>query len=196
LALTSRGRRSRLRAQPNRRAEDWDFCSHSQLLWSLPTTVWIRAEADTTKGLAPSHSLLRDLLVPVSDCCINCHVPPNYTSGRLTLAQGFTPASGHPNEGDILSVSEAPLALRTRKGTGFYKIPSLRGLWNRPALLHDGSVATLDDMFDPERLTKARPRAGWVAGTGSNKTIDSRSPIRARSEFRRQESATRVLRTL
>jgi mono/diheme cytochrome c family protein len=98
------------------------------------------------------------------ETCINCHVPPSYSSGRLTLAQGFMPASGHPNEGDILSVSvgtDPGLALRTRKGTGFYKIPSLRGLWYRPALLHDGSVATLDEMFDPERLKPDHVPGGW-----------------------------------
>ena len=32
------------------------------------------------------------------------------------------------------------LALRTRKGTGFYKVPSLKGVWYRGHYLHDGSV--------------------------------------------------------
>jgi hypothetical protein len=25
------------------------------------------------------------------ETCINCHVPPNYTSGKLTIAQGYEP---------------------------------------------------------------------------------------------------------
>jgi len=36
----------------------------------------------------------------------------------------------------------------TRKGTGYYKVPSLRGLWYRGPYEHDGSVATLEDWFD------------------------------------------------
>ena len=39
------------------------------------------------------------------------------------------------------------LAMRTRKGTGFYKVPSLKGLWYRGHYLHDGSVASLEEMF-------------------------------------------------
>ena len=84
--------------------------------------------------------------------CVNCHVPPNYTSGRLTLAQGWEPPANHPNRDDIAAVSvgtDPGLALKTRKGTGFYKIPSLRGVWYRPRLLHDASVTSLEEMFDP-----------------------------------------------
>jgi cytochrome c peroxidase len=56
---------------------------------------------------------------------------------------------------DILPLSvgvDAGLALKTRKGTGLYKVPSLRGVWYRGPYLHDGSVASLEDMFDPKRL--------------------------------------------
>ena len=51
--------------------------------------------------------------------------------------------------------------MKTRKGTGFYKIPSLRGVWYRPVLLHDGSVASLEEMFDPERLKLDHAPGGW-----------------------------------
>ncbi len=52
-----------------------------------------------------------------------------------------------------VSVGTDPgLALKTRKGTGFYKVPSLKGVWYRGLLSHDGSVATLEDWFDPARL--------------------------------------------
>jgi hypothetical protein len=61
-----------------------------------------------------------------------------------------------------VSVDTDPgLALRTRKGTGFYKIPSLRGVWYRPRLLHDGSFATLEEMFDPARLRPDFVPGGW-----------------------------------
>jgi|RhiMethySRZTD1v2_1073278.scaffolds.fasta_scaffold02253_2 hypothetical protein len=96
--------------------------------------------------------------------CVNCHVPPNYTSGRLTLAQGWQPPANHPNRDDIASVSvgtDPGLALKTRKGTGFYKIPSLRGVWYRPRLLHDASVTSLEEMFDPARTSPEYEPNGW-----------------------------------
>ena len=99
-----------------------------------------------------------------SQGCVNCHVPPAYTSGKLTLAQGWQPDANHPNREDVVltSVGTDPgLALRTRKGTGFYKIPSLRGVWYRPLLLHDGAVASLEEMFDPARLDADYEPKGW-----------------------------------
>jgi hypothetical protein len=96
--------------------------------------------------------------------CVTCHVPPNYTSGRLTLAEGWAPPASHPNRGDIANVSvgtDPGLALKTRKGTGFYKIPSLRGVWYRPRLLHDASVTSLEEMFDPARTSPEYQPQGW-----------------------------------
>ena len=87
--------------------------------------------------------------------CGGCHTPPLYTNNKLTLAVGFTPAPDHPLRADILPVTvgtDAGLALKTRKGTGLYKIPSLRGVWYRGLFGHDGSVTTLEEWFDPARL--------------------------------------------
>ena len=98
------------------------------------------------------------------ESCVNCHVPPDYTSGKLTLAQGYAPPDDHPFSADIVnrSVGTDPgLALKTRKGTGFYKVPSLRGLWYRNLLLHDGSMASLEEMFDPARLRPDHEPGGW-----------------------------------
>lgn len=53
------------------------------------------------------------------ESCVNCHMPPNYTSGKLTLAQGWQPPSDHPNQDDVVPVSvgtDPALALKTRKG--------------------------------------------------------------------------------
>lgn len=87
--------------------------------------------------------------------CAACHTPPLYTNNKLTLAQGFQPPDNHPLRADImrLSVGTDPnLALKTRKGTGLYKVPSLKGVWYRGLYGHDGAVATLEDWFDPARL--------------------------------------------
>jgi Cytochrome c len=54
--------------------------------------------------------------------CIGCHTPPYYTNAKLTLAEGL------------------------------YKVPSLRGLWYRGRYLHDGSVTSLEELFNPERF--------------------------------------------
>lgn len=96
--------------------------------------------------------------------CPGCHTPPLYTSNKLTLAQGFVLPKDAPTTLDILPVSvgtDPALALKTRKGTGYYKVPSLKGVWYRGHYLHDGSVASLEEMFDPDRLGEAHERGGW-----------------------------------
>lgn len=96
--------------------------------------------------------------------CPQCHTPPLYTSNKLTLAQGFDPPADVPSTLDILrfSVGTDPnLARMTRKGTGYYKVPSLKGVWYRGHYLHDGSVASLEEMFDPDRLKDTHVPGGW-----------------------------------
>ena len=96
--------------------------------------------------------------------CESCHPPPDYTTGKLTLAEGYEPPRNHPFWNDIhqVTVGTNPgLALKTRKGTGFYKIPSLRGLWYRPRLLHDASIVSLEELFDEARLGADYERKGW-----------------------------------
>ena len=102
--------------------------------------------------------------------CGVCHAPPSYTTGKLTLAQGWTLPSDHPNRDDVMmrSVGTDPgTALKTRKGTGMYKIPTLRGVWYRPLLLHDGAVASLEELFDPARLAPDYVSKGWNPPLGA-----------------------------
>jgi hypothetical protein len=87
--------------------------------------------------------------------CNQCHTPPLYTSNKLTPAEGFTIPEKDLKLYRILdeSVGTDPyLAMMTRRGTGFYKVPSLKGVWYRGPFEHNGSVATLEDWFDPHRL--------------------------------------------
>jgi len=96
--------------------------------------------------------------------CVGCHVPPLYTSNKLTLARGFAPPKDKPSSLDVVPISvgtDPGLALSTRKGTGYYKVPSLKGVWYRGHYLHDGSVASLEEMFDPERLKETHVPGGW-----------------------------------
>jgi hypothetical protein len=87
--------------------------------------------------------------------CAGCHTPPLYTNNKLTLALGFKFPENHPLRSDIMDLSvktDPRLALKTRKGTGFYKVPTLRGVWYRGLFGHDGSVTQLEEWFDPARL--------------------------------------------
>jgi hypothetical protein len=87
--------------------------------------------------------------------CATCHTPPLYTDNRLTPAIGFEPPSRDLERFDIVTPSvgtDPGLALKTRRGTGYYKVPSLRGVWYRGPFEHSGSVATLEDWLDPRRL--------------------------------------------
>lgn len=96
--------------------------------------------------------------------CGSCHTPPLYTNNKLTPAKGYTVPDDHPNRADIMSVSvgtDPNLALKTRKGTGLYKVPSLKGVWYRGLMNHDGSVASLEEWFDPARLRDDFVPAGF-----------------------------------
>ena len=90
-----------------------------------------------------------------SQGCTTCHTPPLYTSNKLVPADGFSIPPEHRRMYDILDVRvglDPLLAMQSRRGTGYYKIPSLKGVWRRPALEHRGSVLTLEEWLDPARL--------------------------------------------
>jgi hypothetical protein len=100
--------------------------------------------------------------------CKGCHTPPLYTNNRLTLAAGFIAPPALLKEADImpLSVGTDPnLALKTRKGTGLYRVPSLRMLWLEKCFLHDGSIGTLEEMFSPARLKAEFRSSNWNPAT-------------------------------
>jgi len=101
----------------------------------------------------------------VREGCPVCHTPPLYTNNKLTLAQGFALPDDKPATLDVLPISvgtESGLALKTRKGTGYYKVPSLKGIWYRGHYLHDGSAASLEEMFDPGRIEETHVPGGWL----------------------------------
>jgi hypothetical protein len=106
--------------------------------------------------------------------CGSCHTPPLYTNNKLTLAEGFKPPDDHPYKPDIMNRSvwtDPGLALKTRKGTGFYRVPSLRGVWYRGLFGHHGDVATLEDWFDPARLRDDYVPSGWKGYQQSHRAV-------------------------
>lgn len=105
----------------------------------------------------PSALTRRGEQVFVREGCGGCHTPPLYTNNKLTPADGYDWRSQSTAlSEDILPVSvgtDNTDALYTRRGTGFYKVPSLRGIWYRSPLEHNGSVDSLEEWFDPARLS-------------------------------------------
>jgi len=70
--------------------------------------------------------------------CDGCHIPPHYSSSE-------------PIPASQVGTDSAATDSRVR-GTGLYRVPSLRGVaWTAP-YLHHGVVLTLEDMLDPARL--------------------------------------------
>jgi hypothetical protein len=69
--------------------------------------------------------------------CAGCHAGTGFTGPPRPLAAiGTDPKLGQSPD----------------RGTGFYRVPSLRGVSARPTLLHDGSVRDLAALLDPARL--------------------------------------------
>lgn len=101
--------------------------------------------------------------------CARCHTPPLYTSNALMPVDGFAVPAEHPGRYRIVSErvgTDPRLGLDTRRGTGYYKVPSLRGVWYRGPFEHNGSVATLEDWFDSRRLRDDYRPTGWPGGPG------------------------------
>ncbi len=93
--------------------------------------------------------------------CAGCHKPPLYTNNMLTLARGFQLDSSDPDVMPVSVGTDPAGAMLTRKGTGYYKVPSLKGVWYRSRFLHDGSLASIEEMFDPARLRSDFEPKGW-----------------------------------
>jgi hypothetical protein len=101
--------------------------------------------------------------------CSVCHTPPLYTNNKLTPAVGFKVPDDLHNSLDIMNVSvgtDPTLALKTRRGTGFYKVPSLRGVWYRNAFGHGGWAETLEEWFDHARLEEDYVPKGFHIAPG------------------------------
>jgi hypothetical protein len=94
-------------------------------IWYAIAFYLTSLEPPRNPDMAPAALVARGREIFTGETCVNCHVPPNYTTGKLTLAQGFTPSADHPNRQDIVNISmgtDPGLAMKTRKGTGLYKI--------------------------------------------------------------------------
>ena len=106
--------------------------------------------------------------------CVTCHTPPLYTSNQLTPVDGFEPPERHLENHDIFNVSvetDPRTSLTTRRGTGYYKIPSLRGVWFKGPFFHNGELATLEDIFDQRRLNDDYVPTGYKPSNVTTKAV-------------------------
>jgi hypothetical protein len=102
--------------------------------------------------------------------CDHCHTPGLYTNNKLVAVEGFESAE----EADVMPASigvDPRYTLETHKGTGYYKVPSLRGLWYRGPFGHNGSAATLEDWFDPARVNPGYVPTGFRGYDGKTRSI-------------------------
>ena len=111
---------------------------------------------------------------------------------------GYAPPPGMTESPDVLPTSigtDPGLALRTRKGTGYYKVPSLKGVWYRGHYLHDGAVASLEEMFDANRLSDEHKPGGWRP-PGTEKAAIPGHPFGLKLDAREKTQLIAFLRTL
>jgi hypothetical protein len=104
------------------------------------------------------------------ETCVNCHTPPLYTNNKLIPADGFeAPASDEVVDRHI--GVDPRYALDSHKGTGFYKVPSLKGVWYRGPLGHTGAAMTLEEWLDPARLNSDYVPTGFKGYDGKARGI-------------------------
>jgi hypothetical protein len=85
--------------------------------------------------------------------------------------------------------------MTTRRGTGYYKVPSLKGVWYRGPLQHSGAVATLEDWFDSDRLRADYVPTGFRGLDGAPRPVAGHPFALSLSEEDR-EALIAFLRTL
>jgi cytochrome c5 len=81
--------------------------------------------------------------------CATCHAGDGLTSAPRPLAEiGTDPTLGRSPD----------------RGTGSYRVPSLRGVGARPSLFHDGALSNVDALLDPSRVTDGYRGGARAAG--------------------------------
>ena len=122
-------------------------------LVALALAAYINSLADALPAVEVAAVASADGARVFSANCSFCHVPPTLSGPAIPL--------------DVVGTDEQ-LGLSADRGTGTYRVPSLRGVGTRGPLLHDGSLPSLATMFDPAReastFTERLHGAGPVNG--------------------------------
>ncbi|HUJ60489.1 MAG TPA: c-type cytochrome [Kofleriaceae bacterium] len=136
------------------RLETLMITSHDELtrpprIVALALASYLWSLADTLPALPPDSA--RGAAVFAASCS-GCHQAPALTGPPVAL--------------DVIG-TDPTLGRSAVRGTGAYRVPSLHGVAQRALLLHDGSLASLDALFDPARTDASYTggvRAGAVPG--------------------------------
>jgi cytochrome c5 len=117
---------------------------------ALALAAYVGSLADALPSMASATAVSPRGAQIVADQCASCHIAPALTGPPVPLAViGTDPTFG----------------LSPNRGTGAYRVPSLHGVGTRGPLLHDGSVPSLETLFDPARTTAAF--TGRLHGSGA-----------------------------
>jgi hypothetical protein len=100
---------------------------------ALATYVW--SLADSLPPLATDGAATVGAVAFAATCAV-CHVGPEMTGPPVDAARVGT---------------DATASFDPERGTGLYRVPSLRGVAARGALMHDGSISGLPSLLDPAR---------------------------------------------
>jgi hypothetical protein len=106
--------------------------------------------------------------------CTGCHTPPLYTNNKILPAGDFQPPPSHRTKYNILDARigiDPTAATKSLRGRGYYKVPSLKGVWYRGPFVHNGTIATLEDWFDPARLRQTYTPTGYRAHGAQQRPI-------------------------
>jgi len=121
------------------RIETLIITSHAQTI--RPPRIVSLALALFIRDLAGALPALPSADVPGASTfqrrCAGCHGGPGM--------------SGAPQPLEVVG-TDAVLGESADRGTGTYRVPSLRGVGSRPSLFHDGSLSGLAALLDPARL--------------------------------------------
>ena len=126
------------------RIETLIITSHNQVLrpprevaLGLATYLW--SLSASVEGRAPASDAENEGAELFAKSCATCHAPPSFTGPPVPLdVVGTDPLIGRSED----------------RGTGFYRVPSLRGVSTRGLLLHDASIRSLDALLDPARAIR------------------------------------------
>ncbi|HVZ89361.1 MAG TPA: hypothetical protein VHG72_20520 [Polyangia bacterium] len=117
---------------------DWGQVVRPPRVVALALAAYVDSLADSLPPPAAAAAASPNGAGLFEAACSSCHVPPAFTGEPVPLAViGTDPTIG----------------LSADRGTGTYRVPSLRGVGTRGPLLHDGTLPSVDAMFDPARLT-------------------------------------------
>jgi hypothetical protein len=112
-----------------------------EIAMGLAVYLWSLAPESSDASMTPQAARGRNIF---DGECRDCHGLPGYAGKPVAVNEVGT---------------DPRLGWSKTRGTGMYRVPSLRGVSTRGPLLHDASLAGLGDMFDPERIS-----AGYRGG--------------------------------